>query len=949
MGNFHSTFIEADPYDYMASWRSAKAIRLDVQCGPDRDPVLYGKSFRFLELNGKGRQTKVYVAPDSFALATDQRPHYCRQVESPITVARWRVRMYAARRRLAVQIGIAVLLSKRTCDTPNHMDSLGFCIPLMLRENVKPFLTEQNNCIDLINELMAYQTLILRENAKPFLTEQNNCIALVNALMAYQDLLDRLGGDATASSALPPAASLDLLDTLGGDATASSPAPPAASLVRSSATSTVTPFRSTPDLLGRLGGDATASSAAPPAVSRDLLDRLGGDATARSALPPAASLVRSSAPTFSTLRPTPVPYRQEPQSSIAGALMSATGTKRAANGMAAPRALVTVESGKEFPGQTSPDSAVSPHTIQLPPQHEDALLDAYVSNSVAANQRNGAAVGGRMARQVRASDSGTAQKQLAPLPKQTSLFNRMTRLISRQTTKPAPTPSSMPPPQKLLVPQKLPQKLAPLTPTALLTPTPPPDSAPRSSRNSKQLQAKGPPTPVGQRAAVIAVDEHGDRMTAPPSLATLSNAHDYCKSALEARLIKLKAMPMVAQKKELTSLLYITKKVLLQSESNLHGLIGSCNGEWADRRLWAAAEVDDEPVKPSWLDSDIYAVYSSQVMLKLKMGAFAVQIHADEDCVKMPRAPVAGSSGTKQNMCYGSRVIHRMVESLHCIGGHEAVEKLTLILHISDEQVYQLQADVWAFPDLYKRIKERLLLVVHHRQSGYSYDPDLGSFVQDPASCSDSLGSGFSMLQDPASCSDSLGSGYSMLQLTYEGEAAVLSADEGDGHLIQAQGSVMGIMQKRGVEWLLSWRARDLGLLSTESVFDVPTLAYMLRQQKSTQARVFIEMISSDFGAESVFDVPTLAYMLPQQKATQARVFTEVCKTPRPELIDKHDSAMLNKIPRPAMGPDAINSGSAKQYPVELRCSDFASVSMKEQLKRSIIHNHGLAVVGMHR
>eukprot|EP00798_Chlamydomonas_sp_ICE-L_P023964 gene23964-9536_t len=288
--------------------------------------------------------------------------------------------------------------------------------------------------------------------------------------------------------------------------------------------------------------------------------------------------------------------------------------------------------------------------------------------------------------------------------------------------------------------------------------------------------------------------------------------------------------------------------------------IVECADQWGKK--WKAAEVDDEPAKPAWLASDQCGMYIDLAQRKLKAGVFAVQIHADYDHVSMPDGSIqdlwtsdpwmmiamsspgtdqctldpwmmialsspatvphgAAGNNCKQGHRFGSRVIQRLVDSMERICGPDGVANLTLILHVSEEQVHDVQAEVWAFPELFSPspIKDRLLLVVNHRQYGYCFSGTDNCFVQDPSSSLDPIkdrlllvvhhrqyGYCFSetdncFVQDPSSSLESMGTGYSMLQLGWPGEALRL-ADDDDGEIVfePVTDSVLDILSKRGVE-----------------------------------------------------------------------------------------------------------------------------------------------------
>eukprot|EP00798_Chlamydomonas_sp_ICE-L_P023962 gene23962-9534_t len=175
MGNQASSVKEQDPTRAsQGAWVSQKTRELDSNFGLGREPVPLGKSFTFIGLNGVNKTKLKVAAEDNFKLHTEKRAgtkeaEYSnartsrtnrKDVQALLNapVAKWRTRMYAARRRVYLQVSCALALSRKDLHKAYPVENLAFCIPICLREHRKEFLEAQKTFIKL-----AYKADVFRD------------------------------------------------------------------------------------------------------------------------------------------------------------------------------------------------------------------------------------------------------------------------------------------------------------------------------------------------------------------------------------------------------------------------------------------------------------------------------------------------------------------------------------------------------------------------------------------------------------------------------------------------------------------------------------------------------------------------------------------------------------------------------------------------------------------
>ncbi|GLC44162.1 hypothetical protein PLESTB_000901400 [Pleodorina starrii] len=160
-----------------------------------------------------------------------------------------------------------------------------------------------------------------------------------------------------------------------------------------------------------------------------------------------------------------------------------------------------------------------------------------------------------------------------------------------------------------------------------------------------------------------------------------------------------------------------------------------------------------------------------------------------------------------QGPSLGARILCQLVLAVEQLAGPEAKGVMPVLLHINEEQMEEVVQELWSYR-FFGLKRENVILVASPLHSGYRFNHELKVFEKE-------YGSSVAPL----------GSGYSLLQLTWGGEAFIVGP-EGAPEVLEAP--ALTLLQERKVEWLVARRARDLALLSRESILDVPTLAYCM-------------------------------------------------------------------------------------------------------------------------
>ncbi|GIM10888.1 hypothetical protein Vretimale_14497 [Volvox reticuliferus] len=170
----------------------------------------------------------------------------------------------------------------------------------------------------------------------------------------------------------------------------------------------------------------------------------------------------------------------------------------------------------------------------------------------------------------------------------------------------------------------------------------------------------------------------------------------------------------------------------------------------------------------------------------------------------------------------GCRYIASLVLTLEGLAGQEAVKRLPLILVVNEDQqdevIHQLcRYKFFGIP------RENVVVLIQPSHPGYWYNSETRTWEQ-----------------GDASHNLPLGSGYGLMQLAWREEAMGIRED---GCLVNLGQSALTWMEEKGITWMISRRARDLGLLGRDGVLDINSLSYALyyHKERSPDTNMIIE------------------------------------------------------------------------------------------------------------
>ena len=131
---------------------------------------------------------------------------------------------------------------------------------------------------------------------------------------------------------------------------------------------------------------------------------------------------------------------------------------------------------------------------------------------------------------------------------------------------------------------------------------------------------------------------------------------------------------------------------------------------------------------------------------------------------KIPRVCIKG-------VPLGCRTLMNLALSLEGMVGKEAVSKLTVILHLSEQQVDKAQDQIYAF-NFCGLDPNNLLFIIQGRRNAYKYHSLNKKFSSVPSSEAKFVGSGLSMMQlnwvSEAKLMDAAGEATAMIETVLE-------------------------------------------------------------------------------------------------------------------------------------------------------------------------------------
>ncbi|GLC46992.1 hypothetical protein PLESTM_002005400 [Pleodorina starrii] len=320
---------------------------------------------------------------------------------------------------------------------------------------------------------------------------------------------------------------------------------------------------------------------------------------------------------------------------------------------------------------------------------------------------------------------------------------------------------------------------------------------------------------------------------------------------------------------------------VLQSSSGLLNMYcNRANGRWVEQQQWAMPPIHEAALPAVRQQANRY----KDVVLKdLKEGRLAVQIHVDDDVFVSARLgalamwsvdpwqllglthPVRAEwTSHLVGLGMGVRQLLALATAVEAAAGAEALGRLQVVLSCHEGQVEAVVRDLTA-RRMCRLNPDNVIISVQQRAPGHTYDKSKHGFVPCP--------------QAPPRAA---GSGYALLSLCWAGSEAFRLGGPDLTERRPLERSALDTFLDKGVNWLSSWRLRDLVHYSPDTCLNLEQLAlsYALADSMDANMSMQVELIESLHGISrygsgivlALKDRPTPAATPPPQPAPSATV-----------------------------------------------------------------------------
>ncbi|KXZ46215.1 hypothetical protein GPECTOR_46g284 [Gonium pectorale] len=288
---------------------------------------------------------------------------------------------------------------------------------------------------------------------------------------------------------------------------------------------------------------------------------------------------------------------------------------------------------------------------------------------------------------------------------------------------------------------------------------------------------------------------------------------------------------------------------ILQTAAGLLNMYcNRANGRWVELQQWALPHVHEVAMPAVRRQAERY---KELVLKDLKAGKLAVQIHVDDDLfhssrlgtmqmwsadpwqlLAMTHPARAEWTAHLVGLGLGVRQLLALSTAVEAAAGPEAVAKMIVVIACHEGQVEAVIRDVSA-RKLCRFDPENLFIIVQQRTPGHVYDRARRTFVPTP--------------EAPPRPS---GSGYAMLALNWMGDDVFRLGGPEFTQRMPVDKSIMSLFAERDVQWLSSWRLRDLVHFSPESCLNLDQLAvsYALADSLDANISMQVDLVESMMG-----------------------------------------------------------------------------------------------------
>ncbi|GAX80160.1 hypothetical protein CEUSTIGMA_g7598.t1 [Chlamydomonas eustigma] len=377
---------------------------------------------------------------------------------------------------------------------------------------------------------------------------------------------------------------------------------------------------------------------------------------------------------------------------------------------------------------------------------------------------------------------------------------------------------------------------------------------------------------------------------------------------------------LIGTKRHVRDMLKEQVDTVRSATSLLSMYINRCNSAWADNQSWVAPGVVSHYEEVDWKKGDQHSKYHADVIRKLGTGKIAIQIFAGNESLVLPggqqlqlwssdpwklleacRPGMMPAGDRIQGVGLGSRVLCNLVQQATSLVGKDALQLIHVVLHLTEDQEEEVTQELWE-REFYGLNRNNFFFLLQEKHPGFKYDAVEKRFVRSDRVTRSQL---------------PLGSGHCMAQMAWPSEAFIL--DEAGMRQALAL-PVMEALEKKGVQWVITRRLRDLHILEKDGILDASALAYRFRLRDQSHAGILVDvgMVDSPTAARQYGSVlmrhagPTKEKgthapdVPPQSQPQPSHVVSEL---PLSELVTAHLIEAVDQARAKLHGKQAVGLG----------------------------------------
>ncbi|GFR44716.1 hypothetical protein Agub_g5691, partial [Astrephomene gubernaculifera] len=410
-----------------------------------------------------------------------------------------------------------------------------------------------------------------------------------------------------------------------------------------------------------------------------------------------------------------------------------------------------------------------------------------------------------------------------------------------------------------------------------------------------------PPRAAGVGSADTATTSTGEYRIGTMAQRVSSKVGLPLKAAAKQQLRTLRKAETVnvLRQQQLVQAIEENASVLQTASGLLNMYCNRANGRWVEQQQWTLPPVHEAAMPAVRRQAERY---KELVLKDLREGRVAVQIHVDDDTFSSSRLGLVSlwstdpwhllsmthparteSTAHLVGLGMGVRQLLALGTAVESLVGAEAVAKMPVVLACHEGQVEEVVRDL-AARKMCRFSSENVIIIVQQRTPGHAYNRAKHAFVPAPEAP-----------PRPA------GSGYALLALGWAGADAFRLTGPELSQRTPLERSTLDMFTERGVQWLSSWRLRDLVHYSPEQCLNLEQLAlsYALADSMDANMSMQVELVDSLQGINRIGSGIVLA-----QKGRPAPLPSPTLGTSNSPLLRR-----TNDPASPASPPSAATAG----------------------------------------